>query len=267
MAAVPSVLLWWSTCDEELVLEPLPEFVDDHNVSAEVVTSTQNEDYFDVLKSPARKKFCKEKITKQEALDAVEQAASYAEAVSNILKQLADQTLSNVSEDDMAALELKQGVLKVRLTRLINDVKTRKFRHQQSNNPEILEATFCKREDFSFLDHISSSLDTSSESLEDTEQNVSSAPVYRKKLGNLKDWKYVLERTKGSYEAIQQDAIQQGVSVTQLLALHSYRENYSTNKKMAHLQKLIYEDKDLTNKASMSTEMALHIVERLRFKD
>ena len=96
-----------------------------------------------------------------------------------------------------------------------------------------------------------------------------------------------------SYEAVQQDAMQQvdffivsivteiyqtvfplkkfikkyamqGVTVTQLLALHSYRANYTCNRSLAAMQKQIYEEKDIMEKTKMTTEMALHIVERFK---
>ena len=56
----------------------------------------------------------------------------------------------------------------------------------------------------------------------------------------------------------------QGVSVTQLLALHSYRANYNTNRHIAQMEKQIYEGQDVMVRVKMTEEMALHIVERFK---
>ena len=54
------------------------------------------------------------------------------------------------------------------------------------------------------------------------------------------------------------------MSVTQLLALHSYRANYNTNRRIAQMEKQIYEGQDVMVKVKMTEEMALHIVERFK---
>ena len=83
-----------------------------------------------------------------------------------------------------------------------------------------MDDIFCKKEEFSILKHISIGNEPS---IED--------PIYdnfvhfRKDLPSLKDWKHILARTKKSYDAVKEDAQKQGVSTTQLLALHMYREN------------------------------------------
>ena len=56
----------------------------------------------------------------------------------------------------------------------------------------------------------------------------------------------------------------QGVTVSELLALHSYRTNYNNNKMLAYLMKRIYEGEDIISRLKMNDEMALHIVERFK---
>ena len=52
--------------------------------------------------------------------------------------------------------------------------------------------------------------------------------------------------------------------MSELLALHSYRANYNTDKLLAHLMKQIYEGQYVRSKFKMNDEMALHIVERFK---
>ena len=52
--------------------------------------------------------------------------------------------------------------------------------------------------------------------------------------------------------------------MTKLLALHSYRANYNHRRSLAKLQKDIFEEKDILLRSTISTELALHIVERLK---
>ena len=43
----------------------------------------------------------------------------------------------------------------------------------------------------------------------ETSSQVISGGGFRKKLSDLKDWKFVLSRTRKSYEAVQEDALKQ----------------------------------------------------------
>ena len=52
--------------------------------------------------------------------------------------------------------------------------------------------------------------------------------------------------------------------MTKLLALHSYRANYNSNRTLAKLQKQIYEGQDIFQRETMTEAMALHIVERFK---
>ena len=52
--------------------------------------------------------------------------------------------------------------------------------------------------------------------------------------------------------------------MNQLLALHSYRENYTENRSLARLQKKIFEGVDIAETQSVDLELALHIVERMK---
>ena len=70
--------------------------------------------------------------------------------------------------------------------------------------------------------------------------------------------------TKKSYDAIKEDAQKQGVSTTQLLALHMYRENYNKNRDLAIFSKKIYKKEDITRPKFVDHERALHISERLK---
>jgi hypothetical protein len=58
--------------------------------------------------------------------------------------------------------------------------------------------------------------------------------------------------------------ILQGISSTQLLALHSYRENYTTNRKFARMQKTIFDGIDILEPEDLNLELSLHIVERMK---
>ena len=80
----------------------------------------------------------------------------------------------------------------------------------------------------------------------------------------MKDWKHILARTKKSYDAVKEDAQKQGVSTTQLLALHMYRENYNTNRDLAILSYKIYMKEDIKRPKLVDNERALHISERLK---
>ena len=80
----------------------------------------------------------------------------------------------------------------------------------------------------------------------------------------MKDWKHILARTKKSYDAVKEDAQKQGVSTTQLLALHMYRENYNTNRDLAILSYKIYKKEDLKKPKFVDPERALHLSERLK---
>ena len=55
------------------------------------------------------------------------------------------------------------------------------------------------------------SLSTSEQS--QPSQKIASGPTYRKKLDDVKDWKRVLSRSKLSYDAVQQDALQQVILI------------------------------------------------------
>ena len=101
-------------------------------------------------------------------------------------------------------------------------------------DPGILEVTFCRKEDYSFLDNLEEP-----EEKEDEEENssasqqsqpsqtISSGPGYRKKLVDLKDWKRVLSRTRMSYEAVQQDAMQQvDFFIVSIVLLQKYIKLY-----------------------------------------
>ena len=84
-------------------------------------------------------------------------------------------------------------------------------------DPNILDVTFCKLDDYSFLENlkkIDESDTTSEQSLHiENIQTQSSQPVsglqFRKKLCDLKDWDRVMSRTKLSYDSAQVDAIKQ----------------------------------------------------------
>ena len=269
-------LFRWSNCEvtESVFLPPPPDFhseISDNN-SQGFVTSTQiseGSNSADLFSSPPKKKICHEKFSKQEALDLMESAADHAEAAQQMLELLAGRTFANVSGEDLFDMEKVQDKLRRKLDRLTKEVKTRKFKHHKLKDPEILEVTFCRKDEYSFLDNLEkvdemSTPEQAEPSQAQPSQPISAAPQYRKRLTELKDWKRVMSRTKQSYEAVQQEAIEQGVTVTQLLALHSYRANYNSNRRLALLQKQIYEEQDTKPKSKMTVEMALHVVERFK---
>ena len=122
-----------------------------------------------------------------------------------------------------------------------------------------MDEVFCKKEEFAILKHIP------------TENNPSIGdPIddnlvkFCKDLTSLKDWKHILARTKKSYDAVKEDAQKQGVSTTQLLALHMYRENYNTNRDLAILSYKIYKKEDHKKPKFVDPKRALHLSERLK---
>ena len=122
-----------------------------------------------------------------------------------------------------------------------------------------MDDIFCQKEEFSIQKHISIENDPSIEDLIDD-----NSVRFRKDLTSLKDWKHILARTKKSYDAVKEDAQKQGVSTTQLLALHMYRENYNTNRDLAILSYKIYKKEDLKKPKFVDPERALHLSERLK---
>jgi len=220
----------WSTCVEENDddLEPPPEFIhdeDETNAEDFIITSTQadifNNSSFPDSQSPVPKKIRlhKEKLTIQDAVQAMKEAGTHAEAAEALLSSLADRTFSNVSGDDLDDLNRKQSALVTKLWKLNKQMKERKFQHKISKDPSILDATFAAKEDFSFFERLKpqyeslSASDQSSRVDSQSEETQSESPdkeiIFRKKLSELKDWKYIMERSKNSYEAVKKDAVNQ----------------------------------------------------------
>ena len=111
-----------------------------------------------------------------------------------------------------------------------------------SQDPTFLDEIFCKREEFSIPTNISIGAIAEDPISEDSVR-------FHKDHTSLKDWKYILARTKKSYNAVKEDAQKQGVSTTQLLALHMYRENQNVNRDLAILSYKIYKKEDLKSQS------------------
>ena len=65
---------------------------------------------------------------------------------------MADRTFSDLSREDLSILLKKEDNLRVKLNKLDKEVKTKKFCYKIKKNPNLLDVTFCKKEDYSFLD-------------------------------------------------------------------------------------------------------------------
>ena len=207
-------------------LEPPPEFIcdEDENKSEDfIITSTQsdifNNSSFPDSQSPVPKKIRlhKDKFSIQDAVQVMKEAGTHAEAAEALLSSLADRTFSNVSGEDLDELNRKQSALVTKLWKLNKQMKERKFQHKISKDPSILDATFAAKEDFSFLERLKPQYESLSAS--DQSSRVDSQPketqspdeeiIFRKKLSELKDWKYIMERSKNSFEAVKKDAVNQ----------------------------------------------------------
>ena len=236
----------WSHCEvDELV--PPPDFIDDgpsensdgdlQDISTEVITSTQKDgqspdgcvdmDIVVFCLSPVFKKIrleVKEKFSIKEAFSLLKELGNHAAASEKLLEALADRKFSGVSGEDIQEVNRRQAALVTRLWRLNQKMKDRKLQHKISKNPSLLDATFCAKEEFSFIDRLQH-YNNQSESEESSQGSLLVPPaelmgqaeavlpgketIYRKKLTDLKDWKYILERTKTSFVAVQDEAMRQ----------------------------------------------------------
>jgi hypothetical protein len=221
----------WSNCqqqgqDDDLV--PPPEFISgDHDsqvFSEAIITSTQVDDAanlnsFEASQSPVPKKIRlhKEKYTIQEAMQVMKKLGNHAEAAEALLESLANRTFTNVTGDDLDELNRKQSALQTRLWKLNKKMKDRKFQHQVSKDPTILNATFAAKEDFSFLNRLKPHDESFSGSDEsslvfsqpEVSQPTEKEKIFRRKLSELKDWKYIMERSKKSFDSVKEEAEKQ----------------------------------------------------------
>ena len=166
----------------------------------------------------------KEKFSIKEAFSLLKELGNHAAASEKLLEALADRKFSGVSGEDLEEVNRRQAALVTRLWRLNQKMKDRKFQHKISKDPSLLDATFCAKEEFLFIDRLQH-YNNQSESEESSQGSLLVPPaelmgqaeavlpgketIYRKKLTDLKDWKYIMERTKTSFVAVQDEAMQQ----------------------------------------------------------
>ena len=223
-----------------------------------------------------------DKFSKKDALDMLEEAGSHAAAALCLLESMADRTFSDLSREDLSILLKKEDNLRVKLNKLDREVKTKKFRYKIKKNPNLLDVTFCKKADYSFLDSLPIKNDEDNKQCEDEEgkdimreeslyveflsesndEIETEKTIFQKKLNDIQDKKYLMERTKSCFQNIVAEAELQGTSVTQLLALLMYRANYNLNHKLALEMKKLFDGEEVSTKVDL--ELALHLTERLK---
>ena len=107
---------------------------------------------FSLSPIPKKPRLTQDKFSKKDALDILEEAGSHAAAALCLLESMADRTFSDLSREYLSILLKKEDNLRVKLNKLDKEVKTKKFRYKIKKNPNLLDVTFCKKEDYSFLD-------------------------------------------------------------------------------------------------------------------
>ena len=192
------------------------------------------------------------------------------------------QDILQFEQRDLSILLKKEDNLRVKLNKLDKEVKTKKFRYKIKKNPNLLDVTFCKKEDYSFLDTLPTENDEDNKQYEDKEgkditreeslyvEDLSESndeietekTKFRKKLNDIRDKKHLMERTKPCFQNIVAEAELQGTSVTQLLALLMYRANYNINRKLALEMKKLFNGEEVS--MNVDLELALHLTKRLK---
>ena len=111
---------------------------------------------FQLSQSPVVKKRRKvqEKFTKKDAVEIMDKIGEYAETAQYLLESMGDRTFSDLDGKDLEEFKRKEKALRTRLGKLDKAMKDRKFQYKLSKDPSLLEVTFCKKEEFSFLENL-----------------------------------------------------------------------------------------------------------------
>ena len=173
-------------------------------------------------------------------------------------------TVSKKRRSGSSKLVLQVDSLARKICRVVQDFRNRKFREKD----HLLEENLASFSQNSFVNDLEKeeqeeikecNEEKEEEETEKPKENVS----FRKNLGDLKDFNFVLERTKDFFKYSVKEAARQGCDLTELVGVTMYRYLYVHNRPLAYQMLQLFKTGTMACR-QVAMEKSLAILERRR---